>query len=103
MLKKVSIHLFVSFSVLLIAHNTFAKDTSNYGPKEFSDKNKWTAIVAAYAPEINAIDKAFSQLADAQIDQTLTIRGVKYQLGSYKGEPVVIFTTGISVPNAAMT
>tara|TARA_B110000037_G_scaffold29139_1_gene34746 strand:- start:19909 stop:20733 length:825 start_codon:yes stop_codon:yes gene_type:complete len=30
-------------------------------------------------------------------------RGVEYQLGHFKGEPVVIFSTGVSVPNAAMT
>jgi adenosylhomocysteine nucleosidase len=103
MFKKLSIHWFLISSFLLIAHNTVAKDMGIYGPKEFINKNKWTAIVAAYAPEIKAIDQAFEQLADAQIDQTLTIKGVKYQLGSYKSEPVVIFTTGISVPNAAMT
>jgi adenosylhomocysteine nucleosidase len=103
MFKKNTIHFFVLFSCLLFAHTAYAKNTHAYGPKEFSVENKWTAIVAAYAPEIKAIDQAFSQLADAQITQTLTIKGVKYQLGSYKGEPVVIFTTGISVPNAAMT
>jgi adenosylhomocysteine nucleosidase len=94
---------------LIVLTLTFAGVTgattsdANYGPKTFTDKNKWTAIVAAYAPEIKAIDQAFSQLTDAKIEKTVTIRGVKYQLGIYKGEPVVIFTTGISVPNAAMT
>jgi adenosylhomocysteine nucleosidase len=103
MFKRFSIHFFVIFSALLIAHSSSAQNVSAYGPKEFTDKNKWTAIVAAYAPEIEAIDQAFEQIHDAKIDQTLTIKGVEYQLGSYKGEPVVIFTTGISVPNAAMT
>lgn len=103
MFTKLPIHCFLVISILLSANNAYAKENSAYGPKEFSVKNKWTAIVAAYAPEIKAIDHAFSQLADAQINQTLTIRGVKYQLGTYKDEPVVIFTTGISVPNAAMT
>lgn len=103
MFNKSRPHYYFILSLLLITQNTFALDVSMYGPKEFTDKNKWTAIVAAYAPEIKAIDQAFSQLPDAQINQTLTIKGVKYQLGAYKGEPVVIFTTGISVPNAAMT
>ena len=80
-----------------------AEDYSQYGPKKFTAANKWTAIVAAYEPEINAIDQAFAQLSDAKIEQTLTIKGVKYQVGHYKGEPIVIFTTGVSVPNAAMT
>jgi len=91
MLNKISIYFLLISSSLLIANSSFAKDINAYGPKEFTDENKWTAIVAAYAPEIKAIDEAFSQLADAQINQTLTIRGVKYQLGSYKGEPVVIY------------
>lgn len=80
-----------------------AQESSAYGPKKFTDNNKWTAIVAAFAPEISAIEHAFSQLDKAEIKQRLTIKGVEYQLGSYKGEPVVIFTTGISVTNAAMT
>lgn len=80
-----------------------AENYAQYGPKTFSTSNKWTAIVAAYEPEIQAIDEAFAQLTDAKIEQTLTIKGVKYQVGQYKGEPIVIFTTGISVPNAAMT
>lgn len=74
-----------------------------YGPRLFADEEKWTAIVAAYEPEIEAIDQAFSKLESAEINEVMQIRGVKYQLGRYKGEPIVIFTTGISVPNAAMT
>ncbi|MEO9946051.1 5'-methylthioadenosine/S-adenosylhomocysteine nucleosidase [Paraglaciecola sp.] len=91
------LHCLVLFSSQIVAK------TQEYGPKEFSVENKWTAIVAAYEPEIKAIDHAFSKLDDAQITETITIKGVKYQLGTYKGEPIVIFTTGISVPNAAMT
>jgi adenosylhomocysteine nucleosidase len=86
-----------------ISCSTWAEDYEQYGPKKFSTTNKWTAIVAAYEPEIKAIDEAFSQLSDAKIEKTLTIKGVKYQVGQYKGEPIVIFTTGVSVPNAAMT
>ncbi len=70
--------------------------------KEFTTPNKWTAIVAAYEPEIKAI-KPLTELKDTKIEKTLTIRGVKYQLGHYRGKPIVIFTTGVSVPNAAMT
>lgn len=76
---------------------------NEYGPRTFNVDNKWTAIVSAYEPEIAAIDEAFAALDDVKINQELTIKGVKYQIGTYKGEPVVIFTTGISVPNAAMT
>ncbi|MFW8591956.1 purine phosphorylase [Glaciecola sp. 2405UD65-10] len=81
---------------------SFAEE-AQYGPRTFAEGEKWTAIVAAYTPEIKAIDSAFSKMDDAQIDRVVTIKGVKYQLGTYKGEPIVIFTTGISIPNAAMT
>lgn len=92
--------------VLFLSLSSYAFGDSydkDYGPRIFKDKNKWTAIVSAYQPEIEAIDRAFSELDDVKIDKIMTIRGVKYQLGNYKGEPIVIFTTGISVPNAAMT
>lgn len=105
MLKRLGTEYLLLCLLLWVSLGVSAKDSSTdkYGPRQFTQENKWTAIVAAYAPEIKAIDSAFKKLPDAQIDQTLTIKGVKYQLGSYKGEPVVIFTTGISVPNAAMT
>lgn len=80
-----------------------AHSNSEYGPRTFNIDNKWTAIVAAYAPEIKAINQAFEHLEDAKIDKTVHFRGVEYQIGTYKNEPVVVFTTGISVPNAAMT
>lgn len=100
-MTKYSLPLFIlAFSVNCTVNSA---DAIPYGPKEFDVENKWTAIVAAYEPEINAIDFAFSQFSYAKINETLTFRGVKYQLGTYKNEPVVIFTTGISVPNAAMT
>ncbi|MDP5040617.1 MAG: 5'-methylthioadenosine/S-adenosylhomocysteine nucleosidase [Paraglaciecola sp.] len=89
--------------IITLSAPSHAENYAQYGPKTFSTSNKWTAIVAAYEPEIQAIDEAFAQLTDAKIEQTLTIKGVKYQVGQYKGEPIVIFTTGISVPNAAMT
>ena len=90
-------------SILLISYNANATGTSEFGPKEFTVKNKWTAIVAAFAPEMKAINQAFEHLPDAHIEQTLVIKGVEYQIGRYKSEPVVIFTTGVSVSNAAMT
>ncbi|MFT6896568.1 MAG: adenosylhomocysteine nucleosidase [Paraglaciecola sp.] len=91
------------YLLLLFTFATYGASEGQFGPREFAVSNKWTAIVAAYEPEIKAIDAAFANLPQAQITQTLHYKGVSYQLGTYKGEPVVIFTTGISVPNAAMT
>jgi adenosylhomocysteine nucleosidase len=76
---------------------------TEFGPRTFNVENRWTAIVSAYNPEITAINSVFATLDDVKIDRVMSIKGVKYQLGSYKGEPIVIFTTGISIPNAAMT
>ncbi len=74
-----------------------------YGPRDFSDVEKWTAIVTAFEPEIEAINKAFTAIPEAKIEKTVSFKGVEYQIGKYKGEPIVIFSTGVSVPNAAMT
>lgn len=75
----------------------------NYGPPSFAGERHWTAIVAAYEPEIQAIDQAIAQNPDAAIYETRYYRGVRYQLGKYQDLPFVIFASGVSVPNAAMT
>ena len=83
-------------------HLTHASDAP-WGPKAFDVEEGWTAIVAAYAPEIKAIEAMFEQEEDAEITETVYYKGVKYDLGHFRGEPVVVFSTGISVGNAAMT
>lgn len=101
-LKLVPFVLLLLLSAPLALADT-QSDSLQYGPKQFNVSNKWTAIVSAYSPEIKAINSAFSQRDDITITEELTIKGVKYQIGTFKDEPIVIFTTGISVPNAAMT
>jgi adenosylhomocysteine nucleosidase len=80
-----------------------AAASPDIGPKDFSGQKGWTAIVAAYAPEIRAIDTALEAHPDAAIERTVVFRGVSYQIGHFRGEPIVVFTTGVSVTNAAMT
>lgn len=63
----------------------------------------FTAITAAYAPELNGILSTLAKLPNAAIDQTLTIKGVTYRLGHYNDQPIIIFATGMSIANAAMT
>ena len=89
--------------ILMSSISSGKADEIEFGPRDFNVSNKWTAIVSAYEPEIKAIDSAFAKLNDVKIERVMSIKGVKYQLGTYKGEPIVIFTTGVSVPNAAMT
>lgn len=93
----------ILFILMLFAHMFASHANEEFGPRHFSVDNKWTAIVAAFSPEIIAINQAFSQIPEARIDRVVTIKGVKYQIGHYKDEPIIIFTTGVSVPNAAMT
>lgn len=72
-------------------------------PQPTSTSQGWTAIVAAYAPEMAAIDQAIAAHPDAKITSEQTHRGVHYQLGTFAGTPIVIFASGVSVTNAAMT
>ncbi|MFQ3196653.1 MAG: adenosylhomocysteine nucleosidase [Paraglaciecola sp.] len=53
--------------ILLFTFVTHAAADSQFGPREFVVSNKWTAIVAAYEPEIKAIDAAFANEPQAQI------------------------------------
>lgn len=104
-MKKAVFKHVVSFCLIIIgfASQAYAGDSGPFGPKHFDAKNKWTAIVTAYEPEMKEVDKAIANTPDAQITDTLYYRGVRYQIGTYKGEPIVIFASGISVVNAAMT
>ena len=76
--------------------------TSSYGPREF-DEPHLTAIVAAYRPEIEAILNEIERREDTTIHETLSLKGVKYHLGTFRDEPIVVFVTGVSITNAAMT
>ncbi len=77
--------------------------SAEYGPRDFANKRNWTAIVTAFAPEIKAIEKAIKDAPNASINEEVIIKGVRYQIGQFNDEPIIIFTTGISVSNAAMT
>jgi adenosylhomocysteine nucleosidase len=79
-----------------------SKQSQSYGPKSFSGDG-FTAIVVAYAPEMIGVEEVIAANADASIDSELTIKGVRYSLGSYQGQPIVVFATGMSIANAAMT
>lgn len=74
-----------------------------YGPRDFGDHPGYTALVTAYEPETEALLEALRAHEQAQITETHRFRGVEYFIGEYQGEPILVFATGISVPNAAMT
>ena len=56
-----------------------------------------TAIVSAFPPEIVALQGDISDPA------TFTDNGVTFTTGTLEGEPVVLFLSGVSMVNAAMT
>ena len=56
-----------------------------------------TAVVSAFAPELSILK---DELADAS---THSVNGAEFSLGPLQGRDVVLFLSGISVVNAAMT
>lgn len=73
-----------------------------FGPKVF-DHSGYTAIVVAYEPEMKGILGRISADPAARIDSVVQFKGVTYRLGTYHDEPVLIFATGMSIANAALT
>ena len=64
---------------------------------EIQDPVPRTAVVSAFAPEL-AILK--DELAEASIH---SVNGVEFSVGTLQGRSVVLFLSGISIVNAAMT
>ncbi len=73
-----------------------------YGPQQFKGEGI-TAVVVAYEPEMEGILGRIDSDPNASIHTTLEFQGVKYRLGTYNDKPIVVFATGMSIANAAMT
>jgi len=56
-----------------------------------------TAVISAFAPELAALKAATTER------QETTIRGTVFVTGRLEGKPVVLFLSGVSMVNAAMT
>ena len=82
--------------------STKTSDGASYGPAAFSQP-AFTAVTVAYAPEMQGILNRIEQDPNASIHTTTTIKGVTYRIGTYHDEPILIFATGMSIANAAMT
>ena len=63
----------------------------------------YTALVTAYDPEIEELMDYLEATPEFQLLAEEKDRGVHYRLGQFGEEPVVIFVTGMSIANAAMT
>ena len=88
--------------LVVLPQNALHAAETEFGPRTF-DAPPFTAVVAAYRPEIEALLAEIERLPHAQIDQQLRFKGVTYHLGTYRDEPILVFVTGISIANAAMT
>ncbi|AXR05097.1 5'-methylthioadenosine/S-adenosylhomocysteine nucleosidase family protein [Salinimonas sediminis] len=73
-----------------------------YGPKSFNSPG-FTAIVVAYEPEMKGILARIKEDDAAHINQVVQYKGIHYRIGTYHDEPVIIFATGMSIANAALS
>jgi adenosylhomocysteine nucleosidase len=74
----------------------------SFGTQDFTQPS-FTVITVAYAPEMDGILNRIEADPNADIHTTTTIKGVTYRLGTYHDEPILVFATGMSIANAAMT
>lgn len=79
-----------------------ATHTNNHGVQVYQGE-ALTAVVVAYAPEMEGILNRIESDPEATIDSSTTIKGVTYRIGTYHDEPILVFATGMSIANAAMT
>lgn len=87
-------------SVVTPADNTLS--TEAFGPKQFQQEG-FTAVVVAYGPEMKGILGRIEADPGAQITQVVKYKGVTYRIGKYHDEPILVFATGMSIANAALT
>ena len=98
--SKLNISLLMLLLMILIGCST--KNSVNYGPQSFY-KEGFTAIVVAYEPEMLALLETIEADPTAKIVDEYTFKGIRYRLGTYKERPILIFATGMSIANAAMS
>lgn len=79
---------FILASLFLIASPAMAQRLDNT-PR--------VAVISAFPPEIGALNAATSD------QKTFEVNGVKFMTGQLEGKPVVVFLSGVSMVNAAMT
>lgn len=94
--------LFITALGLYLLTGCASTPSPKYGPKVF-DETGYTAVVVAYQPEMKALLETIEKDPDAAINESVTFKGIEYRLGTYNGKPILIFATGMSIANAAMS
>src|SRR3954469_16340491 len=74
--------------LLLIASPTLAQRL---------DETPRVAVISAFPPEIGALNAATNE------QKSFDVHGVTFVTGRLEGKPVVVFLSGVSMVNAAMT
>jgi len=100
-MKTARVFLSVSLCLCLFA-GCATVPAESYGPKEFKGEGM-TAVVVAYSPEMEGLLERIEADPNAAITRTATFKGIRYRLGIYKEEPILIFATGMSIANAALS
>ncbi|WP_159533904.1 MULTISPECIES: 5'-methylthioadenosine/S-adenosylhomocysteine nucleosidase [unclassified Alteromonas] len=102
-LRVISFLLCMSFVVVILGcASTSSVTQPQYGPVSFTG-DEFTAVMVAYAPEMEGILGRIDSDPNAQIHTTTTIKGITYRIGTYHDEPILVFATGMSIANAAMS
>lgn len=82
--------------VLLILLAT-AAGAARAAPGGRLDETSRTAVISAFAPELAALTRATTHR------RAVTLGGTVFTTGRLEGKPVVLFLSGVSMVNAAMT
>jgi adenosylhomocysteine nucleosidase len=86
--------LAIALALILSGLNTaFAQDTQ----VTKLDDTPRIAVMSAFAAELQLL------LSEAEIETTHVLHGITYHVGTLRGNDVVLFLTGVSMVNAAMT
>ncbi|NVK57508.1 MAG: 5'-methylthioadenosine/S-adenosylhomocysteine nucleosidase [Alteromonadaceae bacterium] len=92
--------------VLLVTvgcQSTPDKTDTEYGPVFGEHDKGFTAVVVAYAPEMEGILGRIEADPNASITEMVTYKGIQYRIGEYHDQPILVFATGMSIANAAMS
>ena len=90
-----------SFILFISLHPSVAGAQSDQEIK--SGSAGYIALVSAFAPELDAIKAEIERHPEGKIEKTIVHKGVTFYLGQVRQQKLVVFTTGISIANAAMT
>lgn len=81
--------IFPSLAIALAIPTTMFGQTLDDTPR--------TAIMSAFPPEIIALQEGFTD------QSSYSVNGITFTTGQFEGKPVVMFMSGVSMVNAAMT